>query len=99
MLSQPPCEALELGKRLELRYDGFSRVVEVHVVGLTKEGHWIMRVWQVRGGSIHDEPPGWKTMRLNEGFSAHILNEKSMAPRPGYQRGDRAMTGGIKCQV
>jgi hypothetical protein len=58
-----------------------------------------MRVFQIRGGSAHGEPVAWKLMRLDEGFSAHILNEKSMAPRPGYKRGDPAMKGGIKCQI
>jgi hypothetical protein len=58
-----------------------------------------MRVWQVRGGSVHNEPVGWKLMRLDEGFSAYILNEESMAPRPGFKRRDAAMEGGIKCEV
>ena len=94
-----PCDALNAGRCLELRYDGYSRVVEVHAVGLSSEGNWLMRVWQVRGGSVTGERIGWKLMRLDEGFSAQILNEKSMAPRPGYKRGDPAMTGSIKCQL
>ncbi len=94
-----PCRALAARRRLELRYDGYSRVVEVHAVGLSKEGHWLMSVWQTRGGSVHNEPIGWKMMRLDQSVSAHILDEKSMAPRPGYKRGDRAMLGGIKCQL
>ena len=99
MLSNTPCEALRAGRCLELRYDGFSRVVEVHAVGITRERNWIMRVWQVRGGSVSNEPVGWKLMRLDEGFSTHILAEKSMAPRPRYKRNDPAMAGGIKCQI
>lgn len=93
------CEALKAGKRLELRYDGFSRVVEVHAVGITAEGNWVMRVWQVRGGSSRAEPVGWKLMRLDEGFSAYILEENSAAPRPLYKHGDPAMPRGIKCQL
>jgi hypothetical protein len=58
-----------------------------------------MRVWQVRGGSANSKPVGWKMMRLDESFFAHILDEKSMAPRAGYNRRDPAMTGGIECQV
>src|ERR1700694_5054134 len=99
MQTSIPCEALIADKCLELRYDGYSRVVEVHAVGRSKENHWIMRVWQVRGGSVNNEPTGWKLMRLDEGFSAYILEEKSAAPRPGDKRRDKAMSGGIKCQL
>jgi|ERR1039458_6925705 YD repeat-containing protein len=99
MLITTACEALAAGQRLELRYDGYSRVVEVHAAGYTKESHVVMRVWQVRGGSVSNEPIGWKLMRLDETFSGHIIAEKSMAPRPGYKRGDSAMKRGIKCQL
>ena len=94
-----PCDAIAANKRLELRYDGYSRIVEVHAVGLTREGNWLMRVWQVRGGSVHNEPVGWKCMRLDEAGIGFLTEEESLAPRPGYRRGDKAMTGGIKCQV
>jgi hypothetical protein len=98
MISLTPCEALFTGKRLELRYDGYLRVVEVHAVGRSKEGQWLMRAWQVRGGSVNNEPIGWKLLRLDESSSRHIIEEESKAPRPGYKRGDPAMRGGIKCE-
>ena len=98
MFADTACNAIRGNRRLELRYDGFSRVVEVHAVGTTKDGHECMRAWQVRGGSDSGEPVGWKLFRLDEAFSAHVTNEKSEAPRPGYKRGDKALTF-IRCQV
>ncbi|WP_417711345.1 hypothetical protein [Roseibium aggregatum] len=98
MWKQQACDALRDGKRLELRYDGWSRVVEVHAVGDTDEGNEIMRVWQVRGGSESGERSGWKLLRLDEAFGAHVIDEKSEAPRRGYKRGDKAMRR-ICCQV
>ncbi|QKC99605.1 hypothetical protein EB231_16130 [Mesorhizobium sp. NZP2298] len=92
------CEALRKGKCLEPRYDGFARVVEVHAVGATQEGNDIMRIWQVRGGSNSGERAGWKLMRLDETFSAHVIDEESKAPRAGYKRGDKAMEF-ISCQI
>ncbi len=92
------CDALRGGQRLELRYDGYSRVVEVHAVGSTQDGNDIMRVWQVRGGSNSGERTGWKIMRLDGTFSAHVSDEKSEAPRRGYARGDKAMQH-IYCQI
>jgi hypothetical protein len=92
------CSALRLGKCLELRYDGFTRTVEVHAVGTSEEGRDLMRVWQVRGGSVSNERTGWKLLRLDEAFGASITNEKSEAPRYGYKRGDKAMRF-IDCEV
>jgi hypothetical protein len=47
MLIDTACKALREGKVLELRYDGFSRCVEVHACGYTKQGHAVLRGWQV----------------------------------------------------
>jgi len=98
MHSTIPCSALRVRKCLEVRYDGFTRVVEVHAVGITAEGDAVMRVWQVRGGSVSQEPVGWKLLRLDEARSLGVLAEDSAAPRPGYRRDDAAMRA-ITCQL
>jgi hypothetical protein len=98
MWTSYPCEALSTGKVLELRYDGFFRCVEVHAVGFTKDNNAIMRVWQTAGGSVSNEPVGWKLLRLDEAGGAAITAERSLAPRPGYKRNDRAMQR-IICQL
>ncbi len=92
------CEALAKGCLLEIQYDGFTRDVEVHACGLTKDDNAVMRVWQVRGGSVHNEPVGWKLLRLDEALALAILDEKSSAPRDGYRRDDKAMRR-IICQL
>ncbi|ALK07832.1 hypothetical protein BVIR_14 [Blastochloris viridis] len=98
MWAEVACSALRSGKRLELRYDGFSRVVEVHTVGETTAGNLAMSVWQVRGGSNSNERIGWKTMRLDEAFSAAEIDEKSDAPRNGYVRNAKPFRR-IICQL
>lgn len=91
-------EALRLGKRLELRYHGFSRVVEVHAIGISTAGNAIMSVYQVRGGSLSGERVGWKNMLFDESFTAHIIEEESAAPRPGYRR-DAQIFRSVTCQL
>ena len=91
MYADTACDALRRGRVLDLRYDGFSRSVEVHAVGVSTAGNTVMRVYQIRGGCVHNEPVGWKLMRTDEAVSAHVTDEPSLAPRPGYKRGDKAM--------
>lgn len=92
------CEALNAGKRLAITYGGFTRVVEVHAVGITSEGNPVMRVWRVRGGSQSNNPSPWRLFRLDKTWGFAILDEVSEAPRAGYKRGDRAISN-IRCQV
>lgn len=73
-------------------------MVEVHAVGFTKDGKEIMRVWQVSGGSVSNEPVGWKLLRLDETTGAALTKDPSAAPRAGYKRDDRAMER-IICQI
>ncbi|HXQ47046.1 MAG TPA: hypothetical protein VN806_10555 [Caulobacteraceae bacterium] len=88
MLIDAAKDALRQGKVLELRYERFSRFVEVHAVGYSREGHPIMRCWQV-GGSTKRERGGWRLIRLDEGAVALVSPDTSAAPRPRYKRGDR----------
>jgi len=76
---------------LNLQYDGYSRLVEVHAVGKTTKGNVAMRVFQVGGGSVSGETFGWKLMTIDKSYSLHITTTPSEAPRPGYVRGDRGM--------
>lgn len=92
------CEALANNKRLAITYDGFTRVVEVHAVGTTKDDFPIMRAWQVRGGSVSGNPSNWRLFRLDRTWSYAILDEVSEAPRTGYKRGDRDIAV-IRCQI
>ena len=98
MSVQVACDALRSGHVLELRYDGYSRLVEVHAVGFTKDDNPVMRVFQVGGGSQGDEPVGWKLLRLDEATEAVVTHQKSFAPRPGYKPGDPVMQQ-MTCQL
>lgn len=98
MSTSLPCEALNLALCLEITYDGYERIVEVHAVGYTKHGNAVMRVWQVSGGSESGEGTGWKLMRLEKVGSMNISDIKSQAPRVGYKNGDSAMSE-ITCEV
>jgi hypothetical protein len=98
MLVQTACEALRSGHVLELQYDGYSRLVEVHAVRFTEQDNPVMRAWQVGGGIDNKEPIGWMLLRIDEANGAVVTHQKSLAPRPGYQAGDKEMQV-ITCQL
>lgn len=76
---------------LELRYHGYSRVVEPHAYGRDKSGQEVVRCYQVSGGSVSGERSGWKLLKLREISTLHIANG-SFVPRPDYKRNDKDMT-------
>jgi hypothetical protein len=98
MWTQTACEALRSGHVLQIQYDGYTRDVEVHAVGFTKDDNPVMRVWQVAGGSASNEPVGWKLLRLDEATGAVVTRQQSLAPRAGYNPGDPIMSV-ITCQL
>jgi hypothetical protein len=98
MLTQTACAALRSGHVLRLRYDGYTRDVEVHAVGFTEDDNAVMRVWQVAGGSGSNEPVGWKLLPLDAAVEAEVTTERSMAPRAGYNPADPVMKV-ITCQL
>ena len=73
------CQALQSGHCLEVRYDGYVRIVEVHACGWTKEDHAVMRVWRIRGGSVSNEPGSFS------GSTRQLASSCSMScpPLPG----------------
>lgn len=85
-------EAMESGFCLRFDYDGLPRLVEVHAVGVSTAGRPCMRVYQVAGGSVHNEPEGWKMMTLAKIYDLTEIEIESLAPREGYQKGDLGMT-------
>jgi len=90
------CVALESGKCLEVQYELFSRIVEVHRVGISPQGAHILSGWQVRGPA--NERPGWKLLNLDEAVGLTLTDIPSRAPRSDYRRGAKQFIGVI-CQL
>jgi|GEM_PF-2126330 len=85
------CEAIDQGKCLEMVYEDFSRIIEVHRVGINPAGAHIVSGWQIRGP--RDERVGWKLLNLDEPLSMKLTDIPSQAPRPDYRRGAKHFVG------
>ena len=98
MRIEEACEALASGKCIEVKYDGLSRIIEIHAVGYSTAGNAVMRAYQVEGGSVSNNKVGWKMMKLDEAQKVALLDLASGGPRPGYSKGDKGMTR-IVCEL
>ena len=96
-MNQTISEAIQKKQVLELRYHGFSRMVEPHAHGRDNSGDEVLRCYQISGGSESEERVGWKLLKMREVFSLHITTD-SFTPRPGYRRNDKAMEY-VFCQL
>lgn len=83
-------EAIQTRQLLELRYHGFSRIVEPHAYGRDKNGDEVLRCFQISGGSESGERTGWKLLKISEVFSLHNTT-RNFIPRPEYRRNDKVI--------
>ena len=90
--------AIQNRNLLSFTYDGFSREVEPHCLGIDKKGHPALRAYQVAGGSESGEYVGWKMFHVNEMRNLHVLSKTFQQPRHDYKRGDKDMIR-IQAQV
>jgi hypothetical protein len=91
------CNSINNRNLVELRYSGYSRLVEPHAYGRDKNGDEILRCYQVSGGSESGERSGWKLLKVREVFSLQATST-TFEQRAEYKRGDKAMEY-IFCQI
>lgn len=77
---------------LALRYHGYSRIVEPHMLGETKVGNLALSAWQTAGGSVSGEIPGWKILKLSEIVGLNPTGETFATWRYGYNPETKEMT-------
>jgi len=88
-MNQLIIDAVNGRKCLELRYHGYSRIVEPHAYGRDKDGE-VLRCYQTSGGSVSGERAGWKLLKVREIFSLHLLKDIFLI-RNEYKKGDKLM--------
>lgn len=91
------CAAIRDRKTLDLRYHGYSRVVEPYAYGRDKRGDAVLRCYQQVGGSKSGAGTGWKLLKVADSFAVHA-GAHSFLPRAEYRRGDKAIAF-MFCQV
>jgi hypothetical protein len=96
-MNQMICRAIREKRIIELRYHGYSRIVEPYVYGRGRDGGGLLRCYQLSGGSESGERIGWKLLKTAEIFALQ-LPDLYFISRPEYRRGDKVMEF-IHCQL
>ncbi|MBN3777957.1 hypothetical protein G3O06_10375 [Burkholderia sp. Ac-20345] len=84
-------DAIQNRRVLELRYDGYFRIVEPHAYGVNHDNHFLLRCYQTGGGSQSGNSVDWKLLRTDEIGSLHEHGVLFQSARAGYKRNDQAM--------
>lgn len=92
-------EAINNRLVLAINYPPGRRVIEPHAIGYGTDGQVLVRAFQTSGASASGEPEHWKLLRLDRFLGAALAGGTFSGPRPGYKRGDSAMTRGIIAQL
>lgn len=82
-------QAIDESKVLELRYQGYARVVQSHAYGRDKNNDEIFWCYQTSGGS-KSASTGWKLFKVQEVFTPCLTNATFKA-RHDYKRNHSAM--------
>lgn len=72
-------------------YDGYQRMVEPHVYGITTTGKESLRAYQVEGGHVSDHNESWHLFTVSKMSDLTTTGRSFPGPRPDYKYSDSAM--------
>jgi hypothetical protein len=76
---------------LRFGYDGYLRTVEPHAYGTDRKNRYLLRAYQVAGGSESGEFVGWKLFFEDKMVAITETSDVFTGPQPDYKRGDPAI--------
>ena len=82
------CDAIGASHLLRFVYEGYERIVEPHLYGVTSANREAVSGWIVAGWSWSSPEPGWRNYLVAEMHDVRMLAEAFAGPRPGYNPGD-----------
>jgi len=87
-------------KILQFDYDGGTRLVEPHQLGLNKAGHEALSAYWVGGFSASKNTPRWREYLVAKMSNISATTDKFDGPRPGYKAAPNGtFPGGVTAQL
>lgn len=85
-------EAIEQERCLIFFYKDLLRIVEPHCYGISKDGKYLLRAFQIGGKSSSSPVPGWRLFRVDEMESTTLTELKFLEKRSDFNPNDPAMS-------
>ena len=85
------CDAIRSRKLIRFIYDGYERIAEPHLYGISTANHEVVSAYLVGGWSASEGAPGWRKYLVHEMHDINALAESFDGPRAGYNPEDRQM--------
>jgi hypothetical protein len=85
------CDAIRSRRLIRFIYDGYERIAEPHLYGISTADHEVLSAYLVGGWSASEGAPGWRKYLVREMHDIHALAESFEGARPGYNPEDRQM--------
>jgi hypothetical protein len=83
------CDAIRSRRLIRFIYDGYERIAEPHLYGISTASHEVVSAYLVGGWSASEGAPGWRKYLVRDMHDIHALAESFEGPRPGYNPDDR----------
>jgi hypothetical protein len=85
------CDAIRARRLIRFVYDGYERIAEPHLYGISTANHEVVSAYLVGGWSASEGAPGWRKYLVREMHDIHALAEAFASARDGYNPEDRQM--------
>ena len=83
------CDAIRARRLIRFVYDGYERVTEPHIYGISTADREVLSAYLVGGWSASEGAPGWRKYLVRDMHDIHVLAESFAGPREGYNPEDR----------
>ncbi len=82
------CDAIRTKRLIRFIYDGYERIVEPHLYGISTANNEMLSGWLVGGWSESRSEPGWRNYLVRDMQHVHALADRFDGPRPRYNAFD-----------
>ena len=98
MNGQKLCDAIKGKKQAKISYEGHTRTINPHLIGIHKDtGNKVLRAYHVEGFSSSGDKPGWRLFSINKIGNVQVF-DTNFKTQQGYNPNDKVISEFI-CRI